>query len=111
MWSLKYTESLSNVQTGILSQFEMVSGTAFNQLYFFIPTDETLVITRGRITQKIGFDNFKERKFSYLNITALGKSVVEDSSQCAFFVWITWRVSLSTLLAFQRVLETSPAKT
>ena len=42
-----------------------------------------VMINRGENTRKIDFVNFVEEKFSYLNITALAKSVVVDS-ECAF---------------------------
>ena len=35
-------------------------------------------------TRQIDFVNFIEEKFSFLNITAIAKSVVEDSFKCAF---------------------------
>ena len=41
-------------------------------------------ISRRAIPQKFVFFNFKEDKFSFLNITALVKRVVEDSLSCAF---------------------------
>ena len=41
-------------------------------------------VSRKRITQRFEFVNFKEHKFSFLNITALVKRVVEDSLSCAF---------------------------
>ena len=43
-----------------------------------------LVTNRNGVTQKFEFVNFKEYKFSFLNITALVKSVVEDSLPCVF---------------------------
>ena len=46
--------------------------------------DETAVISRKAIPQKFEFVNFKEDKFSFLNITALVKRVVVDSLSCAF---------------------------
>ena len=54
--------------------------------FFFleISVDQPAVmINRGENTRKIDFVNFVEEKFSYLNITALAKSVVGDS-ECAF---------------------------
>ena len=41
-------------------------------------------VSRRAIPQKFEFVNFKEDKFSFLNITALVKRVVEDSLSCAF---------------------------
>ena len=41
-------------------------------------------ISRRAIPQKFEFVNFKEDKFSFLNITALVKRVVENSLSCAF---------------------------
>ena len=43
-----------------------------------------MAISRKRITQKFEFVNFKEDKFSFLNITALVEHTVEDSLSCAF---------------------------
>ena len=40
-------------------------------------------ISRKAISQKFEFVNFKEDKFSFLNITALVKRVVEESLSCA----------------------------
>ena len=42
-------------------------------------------INRKAIPQKFEFVNFKEDKFSFLNITALVKHVVEDPLSCAFY--------------------------
>ena len=49
--------------------------------------DETApaISPRKAISQKIEFVNFKEDKFSFLNITALVKHVVEDTLSCAFY--------------------------
>ena len=41
-------------------------------------------ISRRAIPQKFDFVNFKEDKFSFLNITAIVKRVVEESLSCAF---------------------------
>ena len=41
-------------------------------------------ISRRAMPQKFEFVNFKEDKFSFLNITALVKRVVENSLWCAF---------------------------
>ena len=47
--------------------------------------DEAAVaFSRKGITQRFEFINFKEHKFSFLNITALAKRVVKDSLSCAF---------------------------
>ena len=47
--------------------------------------DETTVaVSRKGITQKFEFVNFKQDKFSFLNITALAKRVVKDSLSCVF---------------------------
>ena len=43
-----------------------------------------VTVSRRGITQRFEFVNFKEHKFSFLNITALAKSVVKDSFSCAF---------------------------
>ena len=43
-----------------------------------------LVTNRKGVKQKFEFVNFKGYKFSFLNITALVKSVVEDSLSCVF---------------------------
>ena len=40
-------------------------------------------ISRGGPSRPIGYANFKEHKFSYLNITILGESLVEGDSVCA----------------------------
>ena len=51
----------------------------------FSSEDETAMgINRKGIIQGFEFVNFKEDKFSFLNITALVKWVVEDSLSCAF---------------------------
>ena len=48
-------------------------------------TDEAPVaISRKRITQRLEFVNFKEHKFSFLNITALAKFFAENRLSCAF---------------------------
>ncbi|XP_015765154.1 PREDICTED: neurocan core protein-like isoform X1 [Acropora digitifera] len=47
--------------------------------------DETTVaVSRKGITQRFEFVNFKQDKFSFLNITALAKRVVKDSLSCVF---------------------------
>ena len=47
--------------------------------------DETApAVSRKAIPQKFEFVNFKEDKFSFLNITALVKRIVEDSLSCTF---------------------------
>ena len=46
--------------------------------------ETTVVVSRKGITQSFEFVNFKEHKFSFLNITALAKRVVKDSLSCAF---------------------------
>ena len=43
-----------------------------------------VAVSRRGITQRFEFVNFKEHKFSFLNITALAKRVVKDSLSCAF---------------------------
>ena len=43
-----------------------------------------VMISQKANTREIDFVNFIEEKFSFLNITALAKSVVEDSFKCAF---------------------------
>ena len=43
-----------------------------------------MAVSRKGITQRFEFVNFKEHKFSFLNITALAKRVVKDSLSCAF---------------------------
>ncbi|XP_029202712.2 brevican core protein-like [Acropora millepora] len=49
------------------------------------PAHEIAVaVSRRGITQRFEFVNFKEHKFSFLNITALAKRVVKDSLSCAF---------------------------
>ena len=40
-------------------------------------------ISRGGPSRPIGYANFKAHKFSYLNITILGESLVERGSVCA----------------------------
>ena len=50
----------------------------------FPSADETAAaVTRRGTTQRFEFVSFKEDKFSFLNITALVKRVVEDSLSCA----------------------------
>ncbi|XP_015765150.1 PREDICTED: versican core protein-like isoform X1 [Acropora digitifera] len=47
--------------------------------------DETAVaVSRKGITQKFEFFNFKQHKFSFLNISTLAKRVVKDSLSCVF---------------------------
>ena len=46
--------------------------------------ETTVVVSRKGITQRFEFFNFKEHKFSFLNITALAKRVFKDSLSCAF---------------------------
>ena len=40
-------------------------------------------ISRGGPSRPVGYANFKAHKFSYLNITILGESLVERGSVCA----------------------------
>ena len=59
-------------------------------IYFVLCILETSVdettgaISRKAIPQKFEFVNFKQDKFSFLNVTALVKRVVADSLSCAF---------------------------
>ena len=46
--------------------------------------ETTAAISRKAIPQKFEFVNFKQDKFSFLNITALVKRAVEDSLSCTF---------------------------
>ena len=43
-----------------------------------------MAVSRRGITQRFEFVNFKEHKFSFLNITALAKRVVKDSLSCVY---------------------------
>ena len=69
----------------------MVLGT--ESIYFVLcilktSVDETAAaISRKAVPQKIEFVNFKQDKFSLLNITALLKHVVENSLSCTFSCW------------------------
>ena len=72
----------------------------------FFSADETAMavrVSRKRITQTFEFVNFKEHKFSFLNITALVKRVVEDSLSCAFSC-------LDNLACFSSNVAASPDK-
>ena len=46
--------------------------------------ETAVAVSRKGITQKFEFFNFKQHKFSFLNITALAKRVVKDSLSCVF---------------------------
>ena len=51
----------------------------------FSPENETAMrVSRKGIFQRFEFVNFQQDKFSFLNITALVKRLVEDSLSCAF---------------------------
>lgn len=58
------------------------------------------VISRGGPTRELDFVNFKEEKYSYLNITALVKHLVDESYSCAF-------ACLESLLCFSFNLAAS----
>ena len=53
-------------------------------LSFSSDNETAMCVSRKGIFQRFEFVNFKEDKFSFLNITALVKRVVEDSFSCAF---------------------------
>ena len=69
----KLVHSLSKLSKFVLSCLSETSGG-----------ETAVAISRKGIAQRFEFVNFKEHKFSFLNITALANRVVEDSLSCAF---------------------------
>ena len=53
-------------------------------LYFFLADQAGAMISQKVNTREIDFVNIREAKFSFLNITALVKRVVENSLSCEF---------------------------
>ena len=57
---------------------------SINFVLCILETSVDAAISRKAISQKFEFVNFKQDKFSFLNITALVKRAVEDSLSCTF---------------------------
>ena len=55
----------------------------YNHILFILEIEANQGISRGGPSRPIGYANFEAHKFSYLNITILGESLVERGSVCA----------------------------
>ena len=60
-----------------------------------------IAISRGGPSDSLSYANFKEDKFSYLNITALGEGLVDHMPECSL-------ASLKTPPCFSFNIEASP---
>ena len=77
---------LSDQASSFLSHVFFGTESIYFVLSFSSAKETALAISRTTaITQKIEFVNFKEDKFSLLNITALVKPVVKGSLSFAFY--------------------------